>query len=232
MKRSFTPKTIGFTLIELLIVVAIIAILAAIAVPNFLEAQTRSKVSRAKSDMRSLATAVESYYVDNNKYPFTLPFAADLDGYGNVRASDMLTIPDAITTPIAYITSHIPDVFKNGRNVDGPGTGSSFGQSFNSGDPQDQTFMWLNMGQAGPEPGDPGLGFGFFSTAAAWNEHFDQWGWWQMRSVGPTGYYPGSANYPGAAFATINAIYDPTNGTVSLGQVIRNQKSAEGNQSL
>ena len=59
----------GFTLIELLIVVAIIAILAAIAVPNFLEAQVRSKVSRVKADHRSLATAIEAYYVDNNSYP-------------------------------------------------------------------------------------------------------------------------------------------------------------------
>ena len=62
-------KLRGFTLIELLIVVAIIAILAAIAVPNFLEAQTRSKVSRVRSDQRSMATAIETYYVDNNEYP-------------------------------------------------------------------------------------------------------------------------------------------------------------------
>jgi prepilin-type N-terminal cleavage/methylation domain-containing protein len=59
----------AFTLIELLIVVAIIAILAAIAVPNFLEAQTRSKMSRAKADMRSIVTAIEAYAVDYNKYP-------------------------------------------------------------------------------------------------------------------------------------------------------------------
>ena len=57
----------AFTLIELLIVVAIIAILAAIAVPNFLEAQTRAKVSRVQSDLRTLATGIESYTVDNNK---------------------------------------------------------------------------------------------------------------------------------------------------------------------
>jgi prepilin-type N-terminal cleavage/methylation domain-containing protein len=59
----------AFTLIELLIVVAIIAILAAIAVPNFLEAQTRAKFARAKSDMRTIATALEGYRIDTNKYP-------------------------------------------------------------------------------------------------------------------------------------------------------------------
>ena len=59
----------GFTLIELLIVVAIIAILAAIAIPNFLQAQVRAKVSRAKAEMRTAGTALESYFVDNNEYP-------------------------------------------------------------------------------------------------------------------------------------------------------------------
>jgi type II secretion system protein G len=69
MLQVFTGRKRGFTLIELLIVVAIIAILAAIAVPNFLEAQVRSKVSRVKSDMRSIDTALQAYYVDNNRYP-------------------------------------------------------------------------------------------------------------------------------------------------------------------
>ena len=64
----------AFTLIELLIVVAIIAILAAIAVPNFIEAQTRSKVSRTKADMRACATAVESYAIDGNRYPPPIGF--------------------------------------------------------------------------------------------------------------------------------------------------------------
>src|SRR3954465_8733783 len=90
----------GFTLIELLIVVAIIAILAAIAVPNFLEAQIRAKVSRAKADMRTLATGLEAYQVDNNSYP-------DLSAiFGGIF----------VTTPVAYLTSIPEDIFRQGVN--------------------------------------------------------------------------------------------------------------------
>jgi len=59
----------GFTLIELLIVVTIIVILAAIGVPNFLEAQVRSKVARSFNDMAIITTSLESYRVDYGQYP-------------------------------------------------------------------------------------------------------------------------------------------------------------------
>ena len=59
----------GFTLIELLIVVAIIGIIAAIAIPNLLNAINRGRQKRSMADMRSVGTALESYSVDFNFYP-------------------------------------------------------------------------------------------------------------------------------------------------------------------
>ena len=99
-----TPRPTAFTLIELLIVVAIIAILAAIAVPNFLEAQTRSKVSRAKADMRSMATAVEAYSVDYNRAPVAAQWVARYNRF-NARVL-------GLTSPVAYITNVPVDIFR------------------------------------------------------------------------------------------------------------------------
>lgn len=108
----------GFTLIELLIVVAIIAILAAIAVPNFLEAQMRSKVSRVAAEMRSLAIAIEAYRTDNNDYPFP-SFGNSTDGSPEstfdidnpLQGVRSLTRNQNLTTPIAYVTSLPRDLF-------------------------------------------------------------------------------------------------------------------------
>ncbi|MFH1741135.1 MAG: prepilin-type N-terminal cleavage/methylation domain-containing protein, partial [bacterium] len=95
-------KSRAFTLIELLIVVAIIGILAAIAVPNFLGAQTRARVARMDSDMRSMAVAIETYRIDHNQFPRQPPFNTcilALDG-----------LPE-LTTPVAYLSSIPIDIF-------------------------------------------------------------------------------------------------------------------------
>ncbi len=66
----------GFTLIELLIVVAIIGIIAAIAIPNLLNAIDRGKQKRTMADLRSMGTAIEEYSIDNNFYPVAATLAA------------------------------------------------------------------------------------------------------------------------------------------------------------
>ena len=95
----------GFTLIELLIVVAIIGILAAIAVPNFLNAQIRAKVTRVEADFRELATAIESYRMDNTNYPV----AHLIDQ--KIASGTAATRFYALSTPIAYIHFYPHDPF-------------------------------------------------------------------------------------------------------------------------
>lgn len=72
----------GFTLIEVLVVVAIVGIIVAIAVINYLNAIDRARQRRSMSDMRSIATAVEAYAADLDRYPpasaFVLPAGLDL----------------------------------------------------------------------------------------------------------------------------------------------------------
>src|SRR4051794_26886725 len=67
MLRKLNTKRAGFTLVEIMIVVAIIALLAAIAVPNFLRARKRSQATRILEDLRIVDSAIDQYAIENNK---------------------------------------------------------------------------------------------------------------------------------------------------------------------
>jgi len=101
----------GFTLIELLIVIAIIAILAAVLIPNFLRSRAQAQVSASKSNMRNIATALESYAADNNgTYPAAL---ADLTP-NYMRA--VPTIPGT-TQSYTYVTGGNPPSYALCENI-------------------------------------------------------------------------------------------------------------------
>lgn len=191
----------AFTLIELLIVVAIIAILAAIAVPNFLEAQVRAKVSRAKTDMRTIATGMESYHVDSNKYPF---------GSNSTSAQWGLV---SLSTPIAYITNGLlPDPFvpqgtlkhssENGTIFDATVWNRAIKYSLRGVNTAGAT----DVGISGLPP--------------------QEGRWWLVHTYGPDGKAATftanlAANTDAAVAATSNILYDATNGTISRGDIFR-----------
>lgn len=199
----------AFTLIELLIVVAIIAILAAIAVPNFLEAQTRSKVSRAKSDIRSMATALESYKVDNNKYPPS-------------KINPLMARAFRLTTPVSYMSTIPIDIFNPGLDnvsVPSPGNnvytiGSIDGDS--QGTNNNASFPWfseelLDMYAMQMKVPPSNLRWVIFSYGPMLNplDH-------------PT-YAAHPSIYPGHSptVGYLEVVYDPSNGTISKGIVPR-----------
>jgi type II secretion system protein G len=231
----------GFTLIELLIVVAIIAILAAIAVPNFLEAQTRSKVSRTLADMRTVRTALESYAVDYNKYPETdNGVVANLVGTVTGTAPNQIAVIDPVfanqrwrsilrlTTPISYITSFptspwketystaagdakIASAFKTYLYVAKRGlNGNAFtAQTDNGVAGNEANAFYENDRRAYIRQGQ-------ISSGSQLAE-----GDWQLKSVGPDAVDNRSLTTSTPPGDDAGArLYDPTNGTVSRGDIV------------
>jgi len=205
-----TPRC--FTLIELLIVVAIIAILAAIAVPNFLEAQTRSKVSRAMNDMRTLAVAVEAQRTQTNALPLDY-WDDDHQPAANERSMRCWGLPcrmndrggtmgliNILTTPVAYISSLPLDPFQVAR-ID-----ESF-LSYQEILPHPRTYLYIDE-----DPAFPGSDSGHYIQLHNFKPELERLieGRFFFITTGPDSTYQRDLLH----------LYDPSNGTISRGDII------------
>jgi prepilin-type N-terminal cleavage/methylation domain-containing protein len=191
-QRNPGKVTGAFTLIELLVVVAIIAILAAIAIPNLMEAQTRAKAAAVKSDLRVLATVLEIYAVDHTKYPPARGVGDSYDEFSLV-AEQLSARFAALTTPVGYIASIPRDLF-----LPRDGWGSPELDLYD-------TFDYIDA-----------------DAIPARGSALTNGGEWRIVSAGPDLYQA----YGGRPVADrdCNAMgvdYDPTNGTVSTGDIAR-----------
>lgn len=202
-------KRQAFTMIELLFVVATIAVLAAISVPNFLEAQVRSKVARARVDMSLMKAALRAYGEQYDAYPPNRPAmtaallkpdspaapSADPGGFQWPRPAAPLDLCRGsgwdlapLTTPVAWISRAMPvDLFF--RKNDGDWRHPS----------PPEPFCYINRLAAG---GDAPSSATLRQTA---------WGF-GLFSQGPSGMWP-------AMNPLLEPLigYDPTNGTCSSG---------------
>jgi prepilin-type N-terminal cleavage/methylation domain-containing protein len=99
-------KNEGFTLIELMIVIAIIGILAAIAIPQFSAYRTRSYNAAAEADLRNAATAQEAYYVDTQTYVVDPQTNLIGSTYGFYTSQNVFVDGDAATQQYTMTSYH------------------------------------------------------------------------------------------------------------------------------
>jgi len=194
----------GFTLIELLIVVAIISILAVIAIPNLMQARIRSKVAKAKQELKTITTALEIYNVDQNDYPPNTHIDFGDLTVGLLRFN--------LTTPVDYLSNKdLRDPFVPPHYAYNPLRQSELFYTY-------QNIRWYRGLYSAPyQPSD--------TSGSAWRlpdgvtrpEEF--YGAWRTCSYGPDQKYN---EYPPYAWGMMD--YDPTNGTVSNGNIWLGEK--------
>jgi prepilin-type N-terminal cleavage/methylation domain-containing protein len=207
-RRLFRPGCArqGFTLIELLIVIAIILILIAIALPNFLEAQIRAKLTRVHAELRTLTTALEAYQIDFRAYPLDdneVPTPLHPSGGADTDGADWYSFM-VLTTPHKYLTEIPKDYFQEGNPIPLPNV------EYLTYNYHEQKSLIINTPAQGAILKKYGISWVVFGIGPDRK--------WQVETVA-------------TGFQIINAIiaakaggstftYSPTNGTYSLGDII------------
>ncbi|MGC9329573.1 MAG: type II secretion system protein [Candidatus Hinthialibacter sp.] len=208
-------NTKAFTLIELLIVVAIIGILAAIAVPNFLNARTRAMVSRGLADMKNLGTAIEQFRLDHN---FLLVDFWDDDTAQGIERMEILGIPPynngpdrtmiqilgPLTTPVSYMASLPSDPFNEPTSAKDTDAYIKYANG---------TYIYGDN-----EPYYPGENHGITALLSANTQESKQRplgkNEWALMGIGPDGLWQN----------TLRGLpYNTSNGLISLGDILIRQ---------
>ncbi len=220
MDRHVYKIRSAFTLIELLIVVAIIAILAAIAVPNFLEAQTRAKVSRVRADHRTIATGMEMYHIDTNQYPWCNDDNLCFATRARTEAGQKETL-ERLTTPVSYLNGEggFYDPFTPTKRWVGPTVSTLEDIPMNTeAEKKGARLYWYTARNA--------------KDSQVWDQTAAQdtgTKWWVLQSSGPDKTMDfiwqlvnqWTIDAPAFRAQSGRFIYDATNGTVSRGSVWR-----------
>ncbi|MFH0794405.1 MAG: prepilin-type N-terminal cleavage/methylation domain-containing protein [bacterium] len=200
----------GFVLLELAIVVAIIAILAAIAASVSFDKQERSKIARAKADMRSMGIALDAYATDHNRVmtAIVLGTASSLSGRSVFDPSVLNAVSPRfirLTTPVAYMSKVLRDPFAEG--IAKGGVSDSY-----------DAFDYLCAYDFAP-------GGKFDQTTANWRgAGITSGGGWRLSCLGPDriqGFGGGYVNQFPSSTQSLGLDYDPTNGTISRGDIVR-----------
>lgn len=185
----------AFTFVEIMLVGTIIAVLAAIAVPNFIEAQTRAEVARSKSELTSLKMGIESYRLEYRGYPLN-------QKTGEFSKDDLRVL----TTPLAFLPTLPLDTMRRRRT-----------RSERVVDRTPRPFGYLNLKQLDPE-GSARL------HDAAWDMKgglLDALIWGHGPHLDTPAFPPElkDSENPMQVLSKSLIPYDPSNGTIALGHV-------------